>query len=232
MNGSMAFLDYQQRFRALAPLLHVALDSNSPMLATAAAKGAIVLAAAAIERFMNDVLREACESVRVGDYAALSDGQQSFLCVQIARKVRAFDVHDGGVKAFTPEKRQRLRQAVIDCAKAFEDPSSWIYLSDFGMFMDGAGAPEKINAVLRDFDPERRSFFDTLETRAGGKIVFIRALAELVDARHNAAHAKSATDPSPRDAQGWIVSSYWLVRAIERHVRTLVGSEKRAEKGA
>ncbi len=90
--------------------------------------------------------------------------------------------------------------------------------------MDGAGAPEKINAVIRDFDVGRDNFFDSLEKHAVGKNAFVRALSELIEARHNAAHAKPGTDPSPSDAKGWIVSSYWLVRAIDSYIGALVVS--------
>lgn len=214
-----AFADYQQRFRGLTALLRAALEAEDPVLATASAKGAIVLAAAAVERFMNDALRQACQRMQVDRYDSLSESQQAYLSAQVARRIAMFDNEDGAIKSFNADRRQKLRAAIVECAEAFNNPSAWPHMPDFGMFMDGTGAPEKINAVIKDFDPERRSFFDELDRRPAGRAAFIRALTELVDARHNAAHAKPATDPSPSDARGWIVSSYWLTRAIEGYLR-------------
>ncbi len=222
MAFSAAFTDYQQRFRGLTALLRGALDAEDPLLATAAAKGAIVLAAAAAERFMNDALRQACQRMQVDRYDVLSESQQAYLCAQIARRIAGFDNEDGEVRSFAAERRAKLRSAIAECAEAFNNPATWTHIPDFGMFMDGTGAPDKINAVIRDFDPQRGSFLEALDRRSAGRAAFTRALTELVDARHNAAHAKPATDPSPSDARGWIVSSYWFTRAIDAHLCELV----------
>lgn len=216
-----AFLDYQQRLKGATRLLRSASSSSDPLLATAAAKGAIVLAAAAMERFMNDALRESCQLSKWTSFDQLSESHQAYLCTQIARRIAKFDSRDGEVRAFNAEQRVKLRGALDECTQALANPSLWQHSPDFGMFMDGTGAPEKINAVIRDFDPGAKSFLDTLDARAPGKAAMIRALKELVDARHNAAHAKTATDPSPSDAKTWIVSSYWFTRAIDAHLRGL-----------
>ncbi|MBT9137171.1 MAG: hypothetical protein DDT34_02258 [Firmicutes bacterium] len=217
-----AFLDYQERFRGATRLLRTASGSSDPMLATAAAKGAIVLAAAAMERFMNDALRESCQLSKSNSFDQLSESHQAYLCTQIARKIARFDTSEGEVKAFNANQRMKFRSALDESTQALANPSLWQHSPDFGMFMDGAGAPEKINAVIRDFDPEGHTFLNTLDARAPGKAALTRALTELVDARHNAAHAKTATDPSPSDAKTWIVSSYWVTRAIDAHLRKLV----------
>lgn len=164
---------------------------------------------------MNDALRQACQRIQIDQFDQLSEGQQAYLCAQVARRIAAFDNGDSEIRAFSVERREKLKVAVNECAEAFRDPSAWPHMPDFGMFMDGAAAPAKINAVLKDFDPERGDFLETLDQKSIGKAPLIRALTELIDARHNAAHAKPATDPSPSDARGWIVSSYWLMRAVE-----------------
>lgn len=217
-----AFLDYQERFRGATSLLRTASAATDPQLATAAAKGAIVLAAAAMERFMNDAVREACQLSKWTSFDQLSESHQAYLCTQIARRIARFDTKDGEVRAFNADQRQKFRGALDESMQALANPSLWQHSPDFGMFMDGTGAPDKINAVIRDFDPQRQSFLNTLDKRAPGKAAFTRALTELVDARHNAAHAKTATDPSPSDAKAWIVSSYWFTRAIDAHLRKLV----------
>ena len=221
MQASAAFVDYRERFRGAAVLLRVALAANEPLLATSASKGAIVLAAAAAERFMNDGLRSACQRAQLDRYELLSEGQQAYLCTQIARKIALFDRGDGDIRQFNVDRRARLVDAISECKAAFENPSGWTHVPEFGMFMDGAAAPDKVNAVLRDFDPERGSFFNELDHKPAGRGAYIRALIDLVDARHNAAHAKSATDPSPTDARSWIVSSFWLIKTVETYLLRL-----------
>lgn len=229
MLRSSAFLDYQQRFRGFVPLLRVAFDTRDPMLASASAKGAIVLAAAAAERYMNDALRQACHRLKVEEYDHLSEGQQAYICAQIARRIAIFDKNDEMVSSFNADRRARLKAAIQECAEAFSKPSAWPHMPEFGIFMDGAAAPSKINSVIKDFDPGRGDLFSRLDARASGRAPFIRALTELIDARHNAAHAKPATDPGPSDAQSWIVSSYWLVRAIETMLNELSPIEPDSE---
>ncbi len=215
MSYSLAFMDYQQRFRSVATLLRAALRSQDPLFASASSKGAIVLAAAAAERFLNDVLRQACQRVRADRYDQLTDGQQAYLCAQVAHRIQLILAPSEDIGSFKLVRRDKLISTVSECAEAFRKPSTWVHLEDFGLFLDGAAAPAKINAVIRDFDPNRGSFFDSLESKKAGKSEFVRSLTELIDARHNAAHAKPSIDPSPSDAKNWIVSSFWLMRAVE-----------------
>lgn len=215
MRRSAAYLDYLERFRQVSALLGVSLESVDPLLAGAAAKGAIVLAAAAVERYMNDSLRQACQRLRVTDYSELSEAQQSYLCSQIAKRIGSFLSDNGDYRHFNANRRTSLRSAVDECFSAFNDPSSWPHIPEFGLFLDGAAAPNKISAVLRDFDPNNDDVFSPLETRAIGKAMALNALTQLVDARHDAAHAKSHSMPSPSDAKAWIVNSIWIVRLVE-----------------
>src|SRR5690606_7435724 len=195
--------------------LLAAKESSDPLFAGAAAKGAVVLAAAALERFMNDAVRQACQRLRRSDFSTLSDAQKSYLCAQIARRVASFADDDGDYRRFNESRRLALQSAIKECASAFEDPSTWQHIPDFGLFMDGAAAPDKVAAVLRDFSPEQDDVYVALDARPSGRATSLRALTQLVDARHDAAHAKSLTIPSPSDAQSWIVNSFWITRLVE-----------------
>lgn len=215
MARSDAYLDYQERFRQASSLLIEAKASSDPVFAGAAAKGSIVLAAAALERFMNDAVRQACQRLRSNDYAALSDAQQSYLCAQITKRIANFLDEDGDYRRFSEQRRVALRSAVVECSVAFTDPSTWQHIPDFGLFMDGAAAPDKIAAVLRDFAPNNADVYAPLDGRTLGRATALRALSQLVDARHDAAHAKSMSIPSPSDAQSWITNSFWIARLVE-----------------
>lgn len=215
MGRTAAYLDYQERFRQASSLLSQARGTSDPVFAGAAAKGSIVLAAAALERFMNDAVRQACQRLKSNDYAALSDAQKSYLCVQIAKRIANFLDDDGDYRRFTEQRRLALQNAVTECVDAFGDPSTWPHIPEFGLFMDGAAAPEKIAAVLRDFAPGSVDVFVSLDGRALGRATALRALSQLIDARHDAAHAKSMSVPSPSDAQSWITNSFWIARLVE-----------------
>lgn len=221
MGRSSAYQDFSERFREAVTLLKVAFsasegsDSN-PVLASAAAKGAVVLVAAALERFMNDALRQACQRLKISDYDHLSDGQKSYLCAQIARRIGAFATEDGDYRGFNQARRESLAVAVQECASALSNPSRWQHMPDFGLFLDGAAAPDRIAAVLRDFDPQLTDVYGDLDSRAGGRGVILSALSQLIDARHDAAHAKSQSSPSPSDARIWITGAFWVTRLVER----------------
>lgn len=220
MGRSPAYQDFSVRFREAVTLLKVSFDASggagsNPMLASAAAKGAVVLVAAALERFMNDALRQACQRLKVSDYEHLSDGQKSYLCAQIARRIGAFATADGDYRGFNQVRRESLALAIRECASALNDPSLWQHMPDFGLFLDGAAAPERIAAVLRDFEPRLVDVYVDLDSRAGGRGVILRALSQLIDARHDAAHAKSQSSPSPSDARTWIANTFWVMRLVE-----------------
>ena len=212
---SGAYLDYVERYAEVSALLRVARSAKDARLASAAAKGAIVLAAAALERYVNDAIRQACARVKIARYELLSEAQQGYLCSQIARRLATFDRADGDYRSFDAARRESLRQALTDSLDAMADPSKWQHSPDFGLFMDGAAAPTKIASVLRDFDPSSQDIFAPLDQRPLGRGAVLRSLSQLVDARHDAAHAKTLAMPSPTDAQGWAVAAFWVARLIE-----------------
>jgi hypothetical protein len=215
MARSAAYLDYLERYRQAVALLLATRNSSDPVLAGAGAKGAIVLAAAALERFMNDAVRQACQRLTVLNYAELSPGQQSYLCAQIARRIGVFGDDRGDYRNFNEQRRSALRNAVGECMAAFNDPSTWQHISEFGLFLDGAAAPAKIASILRDFAPDGPDVYIPLDERGSGRATALRLLSQLVDARHDAAHAKSMSVPSPSDAQSWIANSFWIARLVE-----------------
>lgn len=165
---------------------------------------------------MNDALRQACQRLKISDYELLSDGQKSYLCAQIARRIGAFATDNGDYRGFNQTRRESLFQAVEECASALKNPSEWQHMPDFGLFLDGAAAPDRIAAVLGDFEPGLADVYRELDSRAGGRAVILSALSQLIDARHDAAHAKSQSSPSPSDAKTWISSAFWVMRLVER----------------
>lgn len=116
------------------------------------------------------------------------------------------------------KQRDKLRKAVSECMASFDDPSKWPHLPEFGMLAEGHAVPDRVNSVLRDFHPDGTELSEVLDAR-GRRQDFYRGLAELVEARHTAAHAlPNRENPSPRDCQAWLVASFWLVRAIESYM--------------
>lgn len=214
---SEAYGDYRTRLRQATRLLRHGKASSDATLAAACSKGAVVLAAAALERFMNDVIAEACRRLNVATWAELSEGHRTYFADQMARRLRRrvnAILDEGGAKL--ESERTKLQKAVALCTEAFSDPSKWPHSTEFGMFMDGAAAPNKINGILRSVHRQGADFFTRLENHPLGKSVFLSGLTELIDARHAAAHAlPDRADPSPGDAQAWLILSFWLAREID-----------------
>lgn len=216
---STAYADYAARLRELLRLLRLGLASSDPLEAAACAKGTTVLSAAALERYVNDVVRLLSKRLAVDKWDELPEGPRSYLIRKIASNL-ASTLDGVGSEGLVPDKTQkRIREALLRASKAVEDPSQWAPTPDYGLFMRGAAEPDKLNRFLRAFDPQGRSFYDQLDQRGRDRAAMLRALSELIEARHDTAHALSErADPSPRDVQGWVVLTFWLVRGIERFV--------------
>jgi hypothetical protein len=218
---SEAYGDYCTRLRQATRLLQQAkANSGDATLAVACSKGAVVLAAAALERFLNDVIAQACRRLNVDTWAELSDGHKTYFADQMARRLksRVIAMLDDNKKVFESE-RMKLKNAVQLCVNAFENPSTWPHSTEFGMFMEGTTAPNKINSILRSVHSSGADFFERLDQHSTGKATFVSGLTELIDARHAAAHAiPDRADPSPGDVQAWLILSFWLVREIDSYL--------------
>jgi hypothetical protein len=214
---SEAYGDYRTRLRQAIRLLRVGKETADAPLAAACAKGAVVLAAAALERFMNDVIAQACRRLQVDDWSKLSEGHKIYFVDQMARRLRKrvnSILDDNGSRL--DSERRRLQSAVQACVDAFQKPTTWSHTPEFGMFMEGSAAPNKVNAVLRSVHADGADFFTRLEERGKSRRTFLSGLTELVDARHAAAHAlPERADPSPTDVQVWVVLSFYLAREID-----------------
>lgn len=215
-----AYGDYRQRLREPLVLLRLALDTSDIVMAAGCAKGSVILAAAAMERYMNDAVHKMCSGTVVENWPALSDGHKRYLARQMARRLAdtAVPIAEGDD---LPEERKlaALQRIVADCSAALTNPSSWNYHVEFGLFRHGKGAADRITALLRQFSLTNRDPYEEIDEIGWDRSTFLRGLVQLIDARHAAAHALPATDaPGPKDAQAWIVLSFWLVRRIDRFI--------------
>jgi hypothetical protein len=215
---SAAYRDYASRMVEPRVLVRDALEAREATRAAALSKGAAVLAAAALERYINEVIVELCGKVAATEWKDLTEGQQRYMARQISRAlyvpVRA--VHRKGED--TRSRRDRLQKVVQRCATGFDDPSSWKHSAEYGLFMDGAAEPEKIQAALRDFDSGGRKLFDFVDQRSGDRAAIARSVSSLITARHQAAHALRGVASGPTDVRAWIVLSLILVRHIEAYL--------------
>jgi len=114
-----------------------------------------------------------------------------------------------------------LKRTVAECEKAFNDPSDWSHHIEFGLFRHGSRVPERISALMRQFSKKNHDPFAVIDEIAWDRGVFLSAVTQLIDARHAVAHAlPDGLAPSPKDAQAWLVLSFWLVRRLDHFVVT------------
>src|ERR1700730_204204 len=130
---SLAYGDYAQRMKEPILLIRRALSSATPTEAGAATKGAAVLCAAALERYMNDVVVEQCRRLGVSSWGQLTEGHQRYLARQMGKLLyvasRAVRLDRGADIG----KREKLRSAVQECNSAFIGPDSWRHYPEFGV---------------------------------------------------------------------------------------------------
>lgn len=211
-----AFTDYKIRIREVVALVRLSLDQGDAELGSTIAKGAVVMTAAALERFINDAVRAVCRSIGTPRWDKLTVGHRRYLHRQFALRMQSV-----GSAVLIPgsavEKNEaKLRELLETCTAAMQNPSTWQHEVDFGMFMGGQAAPDKIENILGQFDGTGRGIYGLLADRGWDKQAILRSLAQLVDARHGVAHAlEGAPSVSPGDARVWLVCSYWLAVHID-----------------
>lgn len=217
---SPAYHDFCIRLKEAIFVVRRALGSNSAPEAAAFSKSATVLIAAALERYVNEVLNHAYSRLHVSTWDELPDFAQRHLVGQIAMRLRPTIEAVDSSASVTKSRCRKLRELIEEAAGALSDPSSWPHSPEFGMFMDGAAAPDKINAVLRGFNAEGKTLFEFLAGR-GWDLAFLgRALTDLVDARHAVAHAiPDRAPPGPKDSSRWGVVAFIIVRGIESYLQ-------------
>ena len=173
------------------------------------------MAAAALERYVNDVVLELCSKLTAATWDELTEGQQRYMARQLARSLyfKSRKIHRKN--EVTEKTRTALRKAVATCEAAFASPAGWKHSAEYGMFMEGAAEPAKVDTTLRMFDDADRSLFAFVAGRGRDPGALARALSSLIKARHDAAHALKGTPPGPKDVRLWIVLSFSLVREVE-----------------
>ncbi len=218
---SPAYLDFAIRLREVILLVHLAKDSDEPEIAAACSKSAAVLLAAALERYVNAALEHMCQEIRVVEWGKLPIGVQRFFCTQISRRLRSATKEIDSAGDVTKKREKRLRQAVIEAEVAFRDPSTWTHFPEFGVFMEGAAAPERLNAVLKNFHPEGTALFEVLEERGQDRSSLGRSLTDLIETRHAVAHAiPDRSVPSPKDVSAWVVVTFIIARGVEEYLES------------
>lgn len=219
-----AYLDYSERLKEALLLVRLSLgDGADSRLAAALAKSAAVLATAALERFCDDVIFQACGRLRVKEWTKLSLGQQTYFIRRISRRLHQISEIVANSEDGPKKKHEKLKNALSVCSEALVDPSKWEHHPASGLFIDGLSTADKLNATLRDFDDSAGDFYSSLDKTTVGKAGFLRAFQQLVDARHGVAHAlPGVMNPGPKDVQGWVVSSFWFARRIQSHLATLI----------
>jgi hypothetical protein len=214
--SSDAFEDFGVRMSEVRVLLNAAQECLVPTNASTYAKSAIVLACASVERYMNDVLEEMCRNFDEENWHDLSEGRQRYLLRHIALRMR--DRAEVFANKATPSEAdcEALASVVRECREALDDPSTWDYFADFGIFGEGSSAPDKIDAVLRAFETDGRSVHRYMKDEGVDLARVLSGLTQLVEARHGAAHAlKGAVDPGPLDAAEWVECAATVVSHVD-----------------
>lgn len=215
--SSVAFGDYSVRMREVSLLLDRAKREAEPVMSVALAKGAAVLAAAALERYVNDVVENLCKQITAKTWEQLPEGQKRYLAFQIARRLYTTSRSVFRKGDSSPKARKKLARAVREASAAFTDPSQWSYHRAYGMFMDGAAEATRVDHTLKAFDDTGRGLLDFIEGRGGDRGAVVVALKSLVDTRHSAAHALPGSTASTKDIRQWVRLSLVFARHIEAY---------------
>lgn len=197
-------------------MIRQALGAVNPLVASASSKGAAVLAAAALERYLNDVITEAAKRLAAARWEDLTEGQQQYLALQMAGALYVSSRPIYRKNDLVNRRRQRLRKAVNRCQQAFGSPAAWPLIRQYGMFVRGSAEAPRIDGMLKRFDPAGRGFLEFCEQRGRDKATLVSGLTSLIEARHRAAHALGGTTwPGTTDVRAWVRTSIVVARQID-----------------
>jgi len=214
--SSNAFSDYAIRKAKVDYVQSNALTSLDPEHASLYAECAAVLACAALERYLNDVLEEYCAAFNETSWGDLSPGRQRYLLRHVALRMQQKSGSFTAISQPSPSECAGLMRFAKECCDALNNPSTWRHFSDFGIFGEGSSSPDKIVSILRAFDSEGRNITTYIDDVGHDYRAVMQSLAQLVDTRHATAHAiKGSSPPSPSDTGIWIDASFALVGAID-----------------
>lgn len=214
--SSNAFSDYNVRKVKVDKMQKMASTSLDSSESSLYAECAVVLACAALERYMNDILEEYCSSFNETSWSELSIGRQRYLLRHVASRMNLKSGSFSAAQQPTESDCNDLIRFVSECSNALANPSTWRYFADFGMFGEGSVLPEKIIATMRAFDSKGRNFAQYLEDLGYDRSSVFQSLRQLVETRHAVAHAaKGSSPPGSADTLVWINASHILVKSIE-----------------
>lgn len=214
--SSNAFADYAIRKAKVDYFQTIASTSLDAEQASLYAECAAVLACAALERYLNDVLEEYCAAFNETSWGDLSPGRQRYLLRHVAIRMQHKSSGFTAISQPSPSECAGLVRFAKECCEAMDNPSTWRHFSDFGMFGEGSSSPSKIVSVLRAFDSDGRSITTYIDDVGHDCAAVMQSLTQLVDTRHATAHAlKGSSPPSPSDTGIWINASFALVGAID-----------------
>jgi hypothetical protein len=214
---SLAYRDFASRASEARLLAVKAANAETPSIAAALAKGATVLTAAALERYVNDFLSERCKRIDSSTWAELSEGEQRYLAHQMAVHVqgKARPLVSKRRRDLSEPKRSNFTKALEDALAALKKPRLWSRHRDYGLFMTGAAETRKLDSALSPYLASGERIFDRIAARGVDRKALTTALEGLIDARHRVAHAVSGPPISPRDIVVWLSLARVLVRQIE-----------------
>lgn len=223
MTWPLAYRGYKVRLREALVLTRCAFEASSrgdSVMASAASKGAVVLGAAALERFLADALDAYADATMPSKWKDLTVIARQRLLRQVARRLgaRASVVWKRGDMGERAEKS--LRRVLRESRNAMRDPSTWTDRKVFGILGDRPELePARLVAVLE-------------ATHVGGVLVsehfarvgvergkLLGSLEQLVRSRHGAAHAlANVTAPGPTDVAAWLRSAFRLTRQVAAYL--------------
>jgi hypothetical protein len=219
----ICYADYKIRLREPIQLARSALEASAAsnqVLATAAAKGAVVLAAAALERFLADGVEEYVRHNTPSTWGGLAPLQREHLIRNIAYRMgrssrRIWKTGNTHVPA-----EMAFRTMLQSCIDALGDPTKWSQKPRFVMLGDKPSLePARIEEILSKAHIHGVGCSNHIRATGSDPGPLYRSLSSLVESRHTVAHALTGrSHPGPADAATWIRSSFRLARHIAAYL--------------
>lgn len=223
MARSLAFNEFRARYGELRRLLEPARqlqlnpqDLDGLQTSNAIARAAIVLLAGHLERYLNDLAREAAATIKIS-WSNATLGQRRIVVLRVLGALKEIDEQYRSNDFSKEAALENCKYDVERCASYFDIASAFADLQLKGFYRHNG--PRAVERLLQDLHPDSKKFFDWIEGRKLDRGRVWTVLEQLVEYRTGIAHGDMTIQPTHGDARLYVDTAVVIAREADSFLR-------------